>query len=755
MGCDLCVGRAQKVCGSITATIDTSAGPIEVTLANPPKDYEYKNIEDCVDGLIVITCMSWIDGVPQPDIIKETQKECNPEQPLDVEVIHGCANGKKVITWATVDVDTAAVTIIATEVTDQDCDVQPIVGENCEGEPAQLVYDKCVLDALTELAKPKTVTVDTCDGTEDVEVDSEVAVKGVVTTKKCPDDVDVYPVGDPIGLCYRADKGTQSPAVCISSNPDKNDDLWNITAITTIFNGTAYPYTLPNGPTEVVTLADVQASVDAAIAAEGFTGQSTLTGFNWGANSGGVNWQVEGTGNFDIDFIGNVDNNADFDECFVEVFEEICVQVQTMSDGSVVFINATTGGILESVDGWTLVEDGTCEACCPCKPEDPEPIVFPEPEPYPECPTPFTKECLTKRTIKVGYDNGVTPGSSSNDCGSRPNFIRFSWGFEVVSWDVNGTLVGAGDALGPFTQWTPQLQGWSDFFNANNPNTTANAEFGVLGKPTWRFSEITDCNPNAVYGNLVIKRTTDDCVFTVYPVIHSQEFTTIYRYSVMDCDGVAVDVYEDASGKTIEKPEDLACYVPCGHTFGDYLAPDAESTCETREREGCDSADDTPIIKLITDCGDNRTIETYTLDSYLNAQSPDDLVEHTISGKFVNCTTGDEIVDPEPPCTATLCDVVDKLCELIEIFNGDDDEDCPTCEDDDCCAHKVSAVGGTSVGIEPAMPTLAAGDTLEFLDEDCNVLGEGLVGEVGGGGAKASVKTTIKLTAGMCVRIKA
>ena len=97
---------------------------------------------------------------------------------------------------------------------------------------------------------------------------------------------------------------------------------------------------------------------------------------------------------------------------------------------------------------------------------------------------PLPLECVKKRTFKVGYDNGFTAGSSTNTCGSRPDLVRFDWPFEVVGWEVNGSSVGAGEALGAWAGWSEQLQGWADFMNANDPNFVEAVSYTHLTLPT-------------------------------------------------------------------------------------------------------------------------------------------------------------------------------------------------------------------------------------------------------------------------------
>lgn len=271
-----------------------------------------------------------------------------------------------------------------------------------------------------------------------------------------------------------------------------------------------------------------------------------------------------------------------------------------------------------------------------------------------ECPLPVTPECLTKRTYKVGYDNGVTPGSSTNDCG-RQDFIKFDWAFTVTSWSVNGQNVEpGGTALGPFPGWTPQLQGWADYFNSVNPNS-ANATFGFLPAPTWRFAEITGCGPTDTYGPMVLERD-NGCVYTVYPVIYDEEFETIYRFATIDCDGNKAFSYcqlVDGVFVDIEAPEDLTCYVPCGYDFGEVIEAESDCSttnygplCDTRttvviveedlEEESCEIiASD---IYLSVDC--NAVESAYTIDEDGNT------TDYEVQGFLAECGDCEPFVVP-------------------------------------------------------------------------------------------------------------
>jgi len=273
------------------------------------------------------------------------------------------------------------------------------------------------------------------------------------------------------------------------------------------------------------------------------------------------------------------------------------------------------------------------------------------------CPTPADVQCLTKRTITVGYDNGLTPGSSSNDCGLRPNFIRFSWAFTLESWIVNGSNVASGETIGPWSGWTPQLQGWADVQNSINPNPSGNSDFGFNPAPTWGFTEVTDCCPTASYGPMVFLRD-DGCRFTVFPVLETETFDTCYTYWDRECDGPPVQRWLDADKNPIPEPADAECYVPCTYNFGD--TSEGESDCtQLPAIYGCDddgAGNLTPVVVIVDDCPDGRTVTAYTQDSWNTAVTNDDLVEVTLTA-LVDCDTGNPITIPGPcaPGQARCC----------------------------------------------------------------------------------------------------
>ena len=271
---------------------------------------------------------------------------------------------------------------------------------------------------------------------------------------------------------------------------------------------------------------------------------------------------------------------------------------------------------------------------------------------------PSNGECFIKRSYSLGYDNGLTPGSSTNNCGSRSNFVSFTWDFEVVSWNVNGEVVGSGETLSDFTGWTPQLQGWSQFFNDNDPNSNANANFGFVSAPTWRYSEIKGCDPQASYGVMKLKRISDGCIFTVYPLFTETKYEEIIQCKVSEKNNLfkyfKFDVDENDYVE-VERPDDWSCYRPKSFQWGSLVDPEAVSPCETLTYENlCDTGTDpdTLIVGVIDDCGDTRTVTYYTLDSWTNAQAPDELVEYTPVGDVQIIVDGvkEEFVLPETEC---------------------------------------------------------------------------------------------------------
>ena len=263
-------------------------------------------------------------------------------------------------------------------------------------------------------------------------------------------------------------------------------------------------------------------------------------------------------------------------------------------------------------------------------------------------------KCLIKRTLKIPYDNGRTPGSSTNTAGEAPNLVRFNHDFVVLGWYVNGLEYGAGELLGGFASWTPQLQGWAAFMQLVDPNTST-ATFAFKPAPTWRYAELTTCDPYAVYGPLRLQRDSDGEEFTVYPIrsLASATYERIYTYSAIDCDGKKTTIYCDQNDEPIDKPEDIDCYVDCSFQFADFIYDEGAPDCTERVRELCDVVDGVSVgefVLIITDCDGVRTRERWTTDSWATAEDPDELVVYTVQGQASNCLTLEPYVEPPLPC---------------------------------------------------------------------------------------------------------
>ncbi len=299
----------------------------------------------------------------------------------------------------------------------------------------------------------------------------------------------------------------------------------------------------------------------------------------------------------------------------------------------------------------------------------------------------FNRSCLEKRTFTIGYDNGLTPNSVSNDCDARVNSVHRTDQFKVVGWEVNGQMYGQGITLGPYPGWTEQLNAWRDFFNANDPNNNSNAAFNFVGSPTWRYVEITGCDPDAEYGNLILKRVSDGCEFVVHPVFDSSEKERVYEYGIYAHGTNDKEVrYCKWSDKAedwidISTPEDVDCFVPCGYKFESFIAQDAGSPCVTQIiQDACDELTDGTLVELaiiLTDCGTERSIELFKLDNYLTADNPDDLILYTLQGNLVDCLTGEDFEFPTPEFPeyfSTECKTACLKGVQIDVIIGYDSE---------------------------------------------------------------------------------
>ncbi len=301
------------------------------------------------------------------------------------------------------------------------------------------------------------------------------------------------------------------------------------------------------------------------------------------------------------------------------------------------------------------------------------------------------RNCNEKRSYTLGYDNGVTPGSSTNDCGARVNFIRFSWPMEVVSWEVNGILVGQGYVFPAFSGWMPQLQGWSDFFNQFDPNI-ANSAFGFNPAPTWRYAELEGCDPNASYGVLTLRRTDTGCEYKVFPVLDSEFKEKIYDYACI-VDGkkeVRYCIPDGMEWRDTTGVDSLQCFMPCGYDFSETIQEDAVSPCvQTFIDYACDSIDVATQVQLaivINDCDGVRSTVLYTLDDYINSTDPE-IPEYEIQGVLKNCDGGD-FEYPPVKCESydfeltTVCTIIDgEQCEIFKKIEYCDGTDIITYED--------------------------------------------------------------------------
>lgn len=265
---------------------------------------------------------------------------------------------------------------------------------------------------------------------------------------------------------------------------------------------------------------------------------------------------------------------------------------------------------------------------------------------------PFNVECVQKFTRCVGYDNGHTPGSSVNDGGLRSNFVSFPWTFAVKGWMVNGEEVGAGDALGPFTGWTPQLQGWADYFNANMPaGSKCNAAFGFIAAPTYRYTKITCNDPTTTFGPLRLERDDGVC-YTIYPLFAETTVELAYRYNTLDCDGVKETVWCDAMGNPVDAPVDPECWYSCDVEAVDIIAGPPGPDCTTpTSRKLCQDVGGvrTEFYAMEYYCDGALQVELYTADSWAAGNLEEFVLDP--KGSIVDCLTGEAV---ELPCDPAI-----------------------------------------------------------------------------------------------------
>lgn len=367
------------------------------------------------------------------------------------------------------------------------------------------------------------------------------------------------------------------------------------------------------------------------------------------------------------------------------------------------------------------------------------------------CVTPADLECIKKRTFDFVYDNGFTPGSSTNNGGERNNFVRFGWTFTSRGWETGAGLKGVGDAIGPYTGWSDQLTGWSTFGNNNDPYNSISA-FNFYGSPTWRGWSVTGCNPSAKYGTWAIQRD-DGVTFKVYPTLYTEKIERIYRSHELDCDGNINTRYWEINpdGLTyteVPVPDDIECFVSCDYIFEPVILEGAVSPCETKEYTPCDRVDtldssqDVQFVLLVTNCEGVITRERYTFDSYNNATSPDDLVEYTVVGDLVICGTNEVFVEPEPVVVIEECDKYEICINGIKsgwqvktistdgvIITHYEDENGIIEEPDSWtignCVKSTECIKWRNkyIGIDNTGSTFNVDQTIEIRDVDDNVVG--------------------------------
>ena len=290
------------------------------------------------------------------------------------------------------------------------------------------------------------------------------------------------------------------------------------------------------------------------------------------------------------------------------------------------------------------------------------------------CITPAEFKCLKKRNFRFFYDNGITPGSSSNDGGLRPNFIHFDGMFTVIGWETNLGTLGAGELIGPATGWTPQLTEWFNFGANNYPSENVEHSFSFTPAPTWRAWVLEGCDPTAQFGVWTIRRS-DGVIYKVYPRGYTESYEYVWCADTIDCDGNPEQVFYDRNQnpdtdvitwtKLENPPKDIDCFVNCDRKLPSVILPGAESSCVTKEYRPCDANNENvELILFVTDCDDSpRHIIAHTLSDWdANLTSPDpspEVAEYNLAdSRLVDCETGVDFEIPEECQT----DVVVPIC---------------------------------------------------------------------------------------------
>ena len=306
-----------------------------------------------------------------------------------------------------------------------------------------------------------------------------------------------------------------------------------------------------------------------------------------------------------------------------------------------------------------------------------------------ECPcvTPAEFKCLKKRNFRFFYDNGITPGSSTNDGGMRPDLIRFNGAFEVVGWETNLGVLGAGETIGPATGWTAQLTEWFNFGADNYPSTQVKHSFSFTPAPTWRAWVLEGCDPTAQFGIWTIRRD-DGIVYKVYPRGYTESYEYVWCVDTIDCQGNPTQIFyersQDSDTSVITwtelttPPTDIDCFVDCDRELPSVILEGAVSPCETKEYCVLDSNNnDIELVLFIIDCGETRTRIAYTKFDYDNADSPD-IPEYDLTDASLLSCDGGEFIEPpcegfEPPVfTEQTCFLPDQYA-ITWAWNGSGD----------------------------------------------------------------------------------
>ena len=272
-------------------------------------------------------------------------------------------------------------------------------------------------------------------------------------------------------------------------------------------------------------------------------------------------------------------------------------------------------------------------------------------------------DCLVKRTVRILYDNGITPGSSSNTGGTRSNLVRFNWTFESLGWETDKGLLGVGDTIGSYGGWSPQLEGWVAFGQTHYPDQT-NHTFDFLPAPTWRSWNVVTCNPNAQFGKWELQRLDGNGgTYTIYPLLSEIIYDVCYRKEICDEKGKVIEIkwfraIDEDTFEAIETPVDSDCYVSKEFEFPDPILEGAESPCTQTKHYLCDIANnDAQIILFIDDCpGQPRFRTAYLLDDYNNADSPD-IPEYDITDAEL------VLLDPTTGTKGSSFEEPDVVCE--------------------------------------------------------------------------------------------